>query len=211
LEFLPNLEIRRAGRFKNNRAKENYIITRFLMRRLISQISGAPMRKIIFGKNKFGKPFLRYPRFKNFNFNISHSDAWLVIVFSDECSVGVDIEKIEPIDIEVAKQFFSAAEWQYFYEKKASRPEVFYKTWTLKESFIKLAGKGMFYSLKKLSFDFRRENNIRLIIGDKAANHYFRFYNLDKKYQMAVCLDANKFPAKINILNLNREIIRAKN
>jgi 4'-phosphopantetheinyl transferase len=55
-------------------------------------------RELVIACNEFGKTFLQgYP---DFHFNISHSGNWAVCVISAK-EVGVDIEKIKPIDFDI--------------------------------------------------------------------------------------------------------------
>ncbi|MBO1919797.1 hypothetical protein J4710_02590 [Staphylococcus xylosus] len=53
---------------------------------------------IQFGENAHGKPILNSP--KETHINVSHTDGCSVCVVSD---VGVDVEKIETIDLDIAK------------------------------------------------------------------------------------------------------------
>jgi len=61
---------------------------------------------IVFYKNEFGKPFLKG---KNIFFSISHSGEWASIAVDCD-NLGVDIEKVRDINLNVAKRFFSMEE-----------------------------------------------------------------------------------------------------
>ena len=81
--------------------------------------------EVQFYRTVYGKPMVTNPEL---NISISHCEKiWVCAV--GLCPVGIDIEKIRPIDI----------------EKIASdgREKLFYKTWTLKECYSKLKGLGM--------------------------------------------------------------------
>ena len=91
--------------------------------------------------NEYGKPYIEdYP---DFHFNLSHSGQWIVCAISKE-NIGIDIEQIKPIDISVAERFFDPLEYKAIIDTgNDMRLVAFYKFWTLKESYIKLIGKGL--------------------------------------------------------------------
>lgn len=55
----------------------------------------------------------RKPYFKpvGFDFNISHSGNCVACIGSDTSEIGIDIEKIVPLDIEAYQPHFSEEEW----------------------------------------------------------------------------------------------------
>ncbi len=97
--------------------------------------------EVQFYRTVYGKPMVTNPEL---NISISHCEKiWVCAV--GLCPVGIDIEKIRPIDIEkIASHFFSENEQENL-QKLASdgREKLFYKTWTLKECYSKLKGLGM--------------------------------------------------------------------
>ncbi len=96
-------------------------------------------KEIVFGKSKNGKPFLLdYPKFY---FNISHTRNAIAIAFSNS-AIGIDIESIKPIDLAIAKRFFTSFEQKYIISH--DNPDyAFYKVWTKKEAYIKHIGTGL--------------------------------------------------------------------
>ncbi|MCI9283088.1 MAG: 4'-phosphopantetheinyl transferase superfamily protein [Lachnospiraceae bacterium] len=87
------------------------------------------------------KPYLRdYPEI---HFNLSHSGTLAMAVFAD-WEVGCDIERIAVPDMRIAHRFFAVGEIAALESgKEEEQTENFYRFWTLKESFLKLTGKGM--------------------------------------------------------------------
>ena len=96
--------------------------------------------EIVFGSN--GKPAVK--NCDDFHFNLSHSEE-MVMCVADTVPVGCDVEKIQPIDLDIARRFFYRSE----YASIAAQPDdesrnfLFYRYWTLKESFMKVTGLGM--------------------------------------------------------------------
>ena len=94
-------------------------------------------------KDSYGKPYISD---SDFNFNISHSGNTVVCVFSKQ-EIGVDIEEINEIDIDLFKDVFTPQELK---EIKAEGLDKFYEYWTKKESVIKAVGKGMSIPLTEI-------------------------------------------------------------
>ncbi|WP_299676679.1 4'-phosphopantetheinyl transferase superfamily protein [uncultured Dokdonia sp.] len=95
-------------------------------------------------KDSYGKPYIPD---SDFNFNISHSGNTVVCVFSKQ-EIGVDIEEINDIEVDLFKDVFTAVELQ---EIKSKGLDKFYEYWTKKESVIKAVGKGMSIPLKEIA------------------------------------------------------------
>ena len=148
--------------------------------------------------NEFGKLFLReYP---SFHFNISHSGDWVACAISEK-EVGIDIEKIKSIDLDIAKRFFSDTE----YKMLMSQPEdfkinYFYGIWTLKESYIKCIGKGLSVLLNSFSICVEKMH-VTLATGLIAV--YLSKISIDDNYKLSVCSKENLFAEKIDIIKIN--------
>lgn len=85
-----------------------------------------------------GKPFI--PEFPDFN--ISHSGNWVAGARIAEGKVGVDIEMIRPIEIDLFHRQFTESERDAM--KKSSDPlSTFFTAWTAKEALMKADGRGM--------------------------------------------------------------------
>ena len=84
------------------------------------------------------------PSLPDVQFNISHSDHRVVCAFANEGRIGVDIEKIVPIDFDDFTSMFSALEWKSI--RASENPlRSFYWFWTRKESIIKALGFNLKY------------------------------------------------------------------
>ena len=76
------------------------------------------------------------------DFNISHSGSRIVCAIASEGSVGIDIEKVEPIPVEEFEQNFTADEWKIIRTAEDVQ-RTFYQFWTRKEAILKADGKGL--------------------------------------------------------------------
>lgn len=155
-----------------------------LVRVYAAQVWGIPHQDCHLQVDEYGKPYLvHYPRCQ---FNVSHSGDWIVAAF-DATPVGVDIEKIVPIDISIADRFFSAEEvHQLERVPPAQRLQYFYRFWTLKETYIKAIGKGLSIPLNSFRFELT-ENTIRFHSDLESHPWRFRRYSIDPEYELAVC------------------------
>jgi 4'-phosphopantetheinyl transferase len=149
-------------------------------------------------QNQNGKPFLSdYP----YHYNISHSGKWVVCAFSECAEVGIDVEMIRPIDLELVNRFFSKSEATFLSaQPQHMRITYFFQLWTLKECYIKAKGEGLSLPLNAFSFEVD-DDKIHFYTTLDSEIWHFNRYNLDSGYEMAVCGHTNDFPEKINIIS----------
>ena len=164
---------------------------------------GITLPEIRYGFETDGKPFIK--GLEGFDFNISHSED-LVMVAVSENRVGCDIEKVTGIDLDIAKKFFFREEYEAIAALPASeeRNGLFFRYWTLKESFMKATGLGM-----KLPLD-----SFSIIIGKNGAavrqnvdskNYDFAEINAFPGYRCALCAAGKLSGMQLETVNF-REI-----
>lgn len=146
-------------------------------------------KPLTFTYNENGKPYL-----KNIYFNISHSGDYVMCAISNE-EIGCDIEKIKEIDMKIAKRFFCESEYQNIITTKDD--DLFFKYWTLKESYMKNVALGLSLGL----------NNCEIVLDENIHlkdNSKFKFNNYTKgDYVYSVCHFDNEVTIKeINIEDL---------
>ncbi|MGF9967210.1 4'-phosphopantetheinyl transferase family protein [Bacillus rhizoplanae] len=171
-----------------------------LIRYIASDIYNISPASIQFEYNEYGKPFFKGG---GFSFNLSHAGNWIVCIINDG-PVGIDIEKIQPIDLSIAESFFSIDEWSDLYQKSSEieRLEYFFDLWTLKESYVKARGKGL--SIPLNSFTIRKTDcsNITIRTNETQDAIFLRQYNLDSQYKLSVCSTVDNFPEEIILARL---------
>ncbi|GIP23184.1 4'-phosphopantetheinyl transferase superfamily protein [Paenibacillus sp. J22TS3] len=156
-------------------------------------------KHIQFEYNEFGKP--RLQNHPQLHFNISHSGQW-VIAAVDECPIGLDVEQIKPIDLDIAERFFAPAEIQYISDQPLERRLTsFYHIWTLKESYIKAVGKGLSIPLDSFSLVPTGDRIILNTLTD-GGDWFFRVYEDLSGYALAICSAHNHIPNQIHCLSL---------
>lgn len=152
-----------------------------------------------FKMNEYGKPFLDGA--DKFYFNLSHSGKWVVCA-ADNQAIGIDIEEIAPVEMDIAKLYFSAEEFAYLMAKnQADRLPLFYDLWTLKESYIKALGCGLNVDLNAFTVAINYgQAEIKKTFSQMPA--FLRQYPLDIEYRLSVCAFNNEFPDEIEIVDM---------
>lgn len=105
--------------------------------------------KIGYGEN--GKPLFTEPQ--GLFFNLSHSGEWTVAALSD-CEVGCDIQRVGRADMRLAERFFSEEERNALLLAGDGATELFFRIWTVKESYLKASGIGLSRPLDSFTVRF---------------------------------------------------------
>lgn len=192
------------GRFRRWEDAQRSLFSELLIRFVAASKLKINNSAIEFGKNEFGKPFIK--NLLGFRFNISHSGEWVVCAIDNE-EIGIDIEEICPVDLQIVNRFFSEQE---IIEMQLKLPEqkllYFYDIWTLKESYIKAWGKGLSIPLDSFSLKVNTVQNIELKTDNDFRDCYFKQYNIAPDYKMAVCSLKSEFPEHVITKNMDEFI-----
>lgn len=143
----------RVDRFRLEDDKKRTVAGEMLARKAISEWCNVSAESIKFDKNEYGKPFAVGLAVE---FNISHSGDYVVCAVDDK-PVGIDVEKIRPIDLSVAKHICTEEELIYLFghipcdnEFCYTSDEIvlvrFFELWTKKEACEKCIGNGLLKS-----------------------------------------------------------------
>ena len=159
---------------------------------------GINNEEIILSINEHGKPFLKNRPYVFFN--LSHSKNMVLCAVSDS-EVGCDTEKLRPVNLKIADRFFHKNEIrQLECMNENERETLFFRLWTLKESFMKATGKGFSLSLKDFCIDLTKENIeiTQNVFPDK--KYFFKEFQ-SNDCRIAVCAESDGFSdlIKVNI------------
>ena len=198
INFLSPEEKSRIHKFKKWQDANRTMIGRLLIRSVVCNKYSFKNNCIFFQVNEYGKSYI--VNLSNMHFNIAHSGCWVVCEV-DSRPVGVDIEKIQSIDLNIAKKFFSMEEYMDLLKKEENdRLSYFFDLWTLKESYIKAEEMGL--SIPLDSFTIKKENEIiNMIGGDKT--YHFKQYEISDEYKLSLASTSDDFPTKPTCFNLN--------
>ncbi len=150
-ELLLPEEREKAARYRVERPRGDYILTRGTLRALLSKYLHADPGAIHFEYTEYGKPFLKGAALR---FNVSHTEGRALMAFVLNREVGVDVEKVRVQNdaLKIAERFFSANERGILRKMPDSELHTaFFRCWTRKEAYIKAKGEGL--SLPLHQFD----------------------------------------------------------
>src|SRR5665647_136562 len=197
LTNLSDEEQERVKKYARPNDAKRVLLADILVRSVIASELKVSNKAIEFNANKYGKPLLKGNC--GIYFNVSHSGDWIVCAVDNE-PIGIDIEKIIPVELEIATQFFSDEEYKMLMAKSPEDwQHFFFDLWTLKESYIKAVGKGLSMHLKSFTVSFLEKGEIAVKSGNRLANWTLKQYDLDPEYKMSVCAAHKAFPDKVII------------
>jgi len=138
-------------------------------------------------RTSYNRPYIKN---SSIDFNISHSKDYVICAFTQNNSIGVDIEALNlEIDIDEFRAVFSSNEFD-FIKNANNKIETFYRLWTIKEALLKADGRGFIAEPKDIIIDMKKN---RAIFEKRAYN--LLSFNIDGYiYSLAF-----KKQAKINI------------
>lgn len=196
LRLLPPDRQDKINRFHHKADAYRSLLAEVLVRKIIGERTGLANSQILFRYSSYGKPELASDL--RLFFNISHSGQWIACAVHD-AEVGIDVEQIKPIDLSVARRFFSAEEYEQLEnEPPEGRLKLFYDFWTLKESYVKLIGQGL--SIPLDSFSVHKSDHGECCLrspADLASRVFFKQYHLAEEYCLSICAVEQAFPADI--------------
>ena len=197
IQCLSEVERHRAERLKIDEKKNQFVITRSVLRFLLSSAISKTCQEIEFFYGEHGKPGINdCLNGKPIEFNISHSGNYALIAITLSNKLGVDIEEINP-DIDhhsLSKRFFSKQEnLELQGVSVEQRCDIFYRVWTRKESFIKATGKGVTFGLERFSVSLNEgsEAGLEVKTSVQLDNEYFTYNLMDVEgYKTALTTSA---------------------
>lgn len=134
-------------------------------------------------------------------------------VLSD-CEVGCDIEKNANAPLEVAEHYFYHSELAYI-KAAEDKDKAFFTLWTLKESYMKMTGRGM--SLPLDSFEvvpteegfvlgksserpcFLRQWNLTVIFSRSAVRGLFSSQSIGNCFRRYLCMITEDFQTRSRV------------
>lgn len=182
-ETLSSAEHERAARFRMTDKRNEYIIARGLLRRILARALGGDPQHFIFTYGAHGKPALAQTwKDEAIHFNVSHTQNVALVAVSLKRLVGVDVEHMRPnIECEtLAQRFFSSNERASLMDlRQADRRQAFFTCWTRKEAFIKAVGKGLSLGLDQFDVSLQPGEPAALLVTRWDASEASRWSIVD--------------------------------
>ena len=159
---LSDDECDRADRCRTPHPQYQFIITRSILRILLSRYLGILPSQIYFETQPQGKLILGKLSSLPIQFNVSHTRGMALIALTLQHAVGIDVERIDRAiqDRDIAERYFSARESEHLASLPAlERAHHFFSYWTCKEAYLKMQGKGIAEGLAHCEMTFDSEHS----------------------------------------------------
>ena len=194
----------KIDRYRFERDRKCCLVTRGLIRFVLSQCTHLPPQSFEFIENRYGKPRLKtgvtdIP----IRFNLSHAGGLTACAVTLDHEIGIDVEDSRrKIKMNIADRFFSRQESVHLGQAK-DKQGVFFDIWTLKESYIKAKGMGLSIPLDKFSFTMGQDYTAIEFddtYQDDPENFSFFRFPLLKDFKAAISIQTPKIMrSKVNI------------
>lgn len=205
--LLTEDELARESRFYFADDRLCYLVTRALVRTVLSRYAPLPPADWRFADNGHGRPHIapeivaRCPEAADLRFNVSHTSGLIALGVTRGRELGVDVEHVgdRKGPLEVVDRYFAPAEVEALQQQPESvRHDRFFEYWTFKESYIKARGLGLALPLERFSFHYPHETGVRLAIEPELEDAPERWalwqYRPAGNYLLAVCAERGERP-----------------
>ena len=188
---LPELVFKDIDRYHQLNDKKSRLLSRLLVKMYCLE-NGFTWNWSNWKVDDNKKPYFENGPF----FNISHAGDKVVVVFSENHSVGVDVEKITEIGSENLSVYF------HHEERHSLEPysnDAFFKIWTRKEALLKAIGIGILNGL----------NQVSVLNDDVDFNGHWHIkdVSLFSDYKLAVCSPLKE--TKIELRHIDKEQLKS--
>ena len=189
--LLSKSEKIKAERFKFPQHQRRYQAVHGILRIILGRYLKLDPTQINFTHSDRGKPYLTDDcNPLNLQFNLSHSENMAIVGISRDRRIGVDLEKMRPMENaeQLAERFFCASEYALLTQAiPAERDKLFFQLWTAKEAYLKATGEGISGGLNQIEISL---NPLRFI---NFPNWYLQSFesNLDddQNYWAAIAVE----------------------
>ena len=194
LEHAPAWRLDAINKLKIQSGKCQSLGAFILLYKALSDLDKADLVNLVKIDSK-GKPYL--PKDSGIYFNLSHSSDRAICLISD-CEVGCDIEFKKQMKENIARRFFLESENALLtsLSSEQEKDDMFFRLWTLKESYMKVTGLGMQLPLNSFGFEFADDMPHLIVTGMSECadnkNHYFKEFFFDEAYAVSCCTIAAK-------------------
>lgn len=151
------------ARFVFERHRHEYLVTRGLVRGVLSKYTARPPQELLFDRTEYGRPNLQ--DCGGLQFNVTNTNELVVCAVRYGGEVGVDTEPLRRSDeiLGVAETVFTDYERERLNELPPPlRARRAVELWTLKEAYMKARGLGFSLPVDKFEIVFEGSARLRL-------------------------------------------------
>jgi 4'-phosphopantetheinyl transferase len=193
-------ESERSGEFRFHFPEDQhrYLLTRALVRTVLSLYAPIKPTEWSFSANEHGRPEIANTaaQVTGLSFNVSHSRGLVMMGVSRDCAIGVDTENVRQslASMEMAERFCSSNEIAELRTESDDnrRSERLLEIWTLKEAYVKARGMGLSIPLSQIGFSLPGSRGIEpafdASMHDHRDNWAFWMLRPSPDHPSAVCV-----------------------
>lgn len=183
------------ARFRFAKDQRRYLVTRALVRAVLSRYAAVRPEDWLFSAGARGRPEVSAPRVAPaLEFNISHSADLVLLGVTSGRTLGIDTESVtaREADIDGLDRYFAPEESAALLALAPDeRRRRFFELWTLKEAYIKARGLGLAIGLDSFRFELAGRGGLTLHmrseLGDSPERWRLWQFALRSGYLAAVC------------------------
>lgn len=195
-DFYGYLSAERKVKIRKFRFEKDKVLSCFselLVRYAVAENTMIDFQDVSFKRALTGKPFIENNPLR---YNLSHSGDYVICAISQR-EVGIDIEKRERIDLEIAEHFHEK-EFQDIMSQKDSLA-VFYDYWCLKESYLKYTGMGLSVPLDAFQIDKNHEKILLKLEGKELVGPKLQLLRIHPDYSSGLCSESERIEALLEV------------
>jgi 4'-phosphopantetheinyl transferase len=185
----------RHARHQIERHRHEFLVTRALVRTVLSRYAPIAPQAWRFVNNAHGRPEIAGPDAPPLRFNLSNTNGLVACAVALDRELGIDVESLErpSQNLGVADRFFSPTEVRDLRAlPEADQAERFFTYWTLKESYIKARGMGLSIPLAQFSLSIEPERPVRIafdpLLDDDADAWQLATMRPTERHMLAVAI-----------------------
>lgn len=200
-------EAKQQARYRFSAGRREYLVTRALVRSVLSAYAPIAPRDWVFVRNAHGRPEIAGPEgAPRLRFNLSNTRGLVACLVTEGREVGVDVEDVHRRGetVAIADRFFSPFESSALHRLPAHRQrDRFFDYWTLKEAYIKARGMGLAIPLDHFSYHLDEPDGIRISfepeLPDDPLRWQFSLETLGGRHRIATAIEVRpgEEPVKI--------------
>lgn len=197
LALLSPAEQAQQARFHFARDRHRYLMTRAGIRTVLSRYAPQAPEYWEFAADSHGRPRLinACSELEDLSFNISHTSSVILIGVTAGNELGVDVEGLRggAAPFEIARNCFTPEECELIdTTPESERGEMFFRIWTLKESYIKARGLGLSLPLDRFGFRMPRAGALQFsatpTLDDDATRWHFAQFRIAPDHVASLCV-----------------------
>lgn len=216
-ELLSADEQARHERLLRSSDRHRFLVTRAMVRCVLSAYGGGDPRQWVFEHNAYGKPSIARPGTVRsmvaapLCFNVSHTAGMVVCAATAGREIGVDVEHLDRarLNLRLADRYFAPSEAGALRRLPTDeQPRMFLRLWTLKEAYIKARAMGLSIPLDAFAFTLQPDRPPAISFTQKCADRVedwqFAQIEMGCRHQIALAVQTS---ARRDVIVTVREIV----